>query len=229
MRHLKNPGINHSFQKQLISLPIGWLLVVICLGYFFIQIAYYQWILSDNLLENYYQSIGSDNIISSLIDMHKSRRWIYIILHQVLVLSKITMVFLALFIGGFLTRSEFKNLTLLRVVLISEILVLSFELFKLKWLLIQHPQNLNQVLRFSPLSLVNIVNLDSSQFWLWYLISYINAFEIVYVAFLCLVFQYSFRTPWRDTLRVVPLSYVAVLLIWLCISSTFLFYAEVAS
>ncbi len=191
--------------------------------------AYYQWILSDNLLEDYYRSVGSDNIISSLIDMHKSRRWIYIILHQVLILSKIVMVFLALFIGGFLTRYKLGNLTLLRVVLISEILVLSFELLKLNWLLVQYPQSLNQVLRFSPLSLANIVYPDNSQFWLWYLISYINVFEIVYVVFLSLVFRYSFRTPWRNTLRVVPLSYVAVLLIWLCISSTFLFYAEVAN
>ncbi len=139
------------------------------------------------------------------------------------------MVFLALYIGGFLTRSKLGNLPLLRVVLISEILVLSLELLKFKWLLIQSPQELNQVLRFSPLSLANILNFDHSQFWIWYLVSYINVFEIVYVVFLCWVFQTGFRTSWRNTLRVVPLSYMAVLLIWLCISSTFLFYAEVAN
>ena len=213
--------------NEIKNLSLGWLLIIVCISYLLIQLIYYKLVLTDTIFEDYYQSLGSSAIVSEVLDLQKSRRWIYIILHQLLVMMKIGIISLALFLGTFFIHKQVSYWLLLKITLLAEVLVVVFELLKLNLLVLKNPGSLQAILQFSPLSLANLPWTDVPKLWVGHLLGNLNLFELAYLLVLSLLVNYCTELNWRPSFRLTGVSYFLCLALWLTLSSLFLFYAEI--
>ena len=205
-----------------------WLLTIVCASYLVIQLLYYKWVLTDDILENHFHSLGSEAVISDMIDLQKSRRWIYYLLHQFLVLLKVGLISMSLYLGAFFMSRTLSYWLFLKLTLLAETAVVIFELIKLNLILLEGPTSLQDILKFSPYSLAQEGIIGSNKLWLWHLLGNLNVFELIYLWFLSFLVGYYTDIRLKGTLKLTGLSYLCCLSLWLTLSSLFLYYAEIS-
>lgn len=228
MLFLKPVKILRTLSGDLVTLPWWAMLFVLGLGYGLVLWSNHQFIYTEDVLVDHYQEFASGSMVNELIAYQKSREWIYYLLQQGLIISKITLVSVAIFTAAFFVKTEVSLILLFKIVIVAEYIPLSYEIFKLWHLLMtEKPGNFESLIQFAPWSLLDIVGPGSRQFWTSHLLGYFNVFEVVYVLFLALLYFACFEKSFSHCLKVVLGGYGSTLILWLTFISILLFHASV--
>ncbi len=175
-----------------------------------------KYILIDNDL--YYQHFGeklSYARITEMIQGKENIKWLTFSVSTLLRGLKLVLISFVLLAGCFLANKRTDFVQVFKIVIISEF-VFVLQLFtKVIWFGVFHTHyDLVDVHNFSPLSLINFLDLLQLEFWQIYPLNLFNLFEALYVIALGYQLKTIIESDFSLSLKLVVVSYGSGLLIW---------------
>lgn len=217
-----------SLAADVIALPWWVMFIILGLGYALALWSNYQFIYTEEILMDHYQKFVSSALIPELIDYQTSRKWIYYLLQQILTISKILVVSIAVFTAAFFIKAEVPLFLIIKIVIVAEFIPFSYEILKLgKLLFVENPGSFEDLVHYAPWSILEVISADVQPFWARHLLGYINVFHGFYFVSLVLLYFICFEKPWTHCFRVVLAGYGSALILWLTFISVLLFHANV--
>lgn len=123
-----------------------------------------------------------------------------------------------LLIGFFTFTKKISFLVIINSVIKAKYIFLVsilFEIIYLKFILVDY--TLLEINYYSPLSLINFFNYTSLETWFIYPLQTINLFELFFVLFVAYFIKKCSTMSIKETIKIVGLTYVIILLLWLAI------------
>lgn len=138
-------------------------------------------LIEDSLYYDFWASKLSYDRITKLIEESNKWKWVSYISLPVLTMIKCFFISACLFTGAFFAKTDKKFSDFFRVSLIAEFIVLLPFVMKIVWFGFFHRNyGLEEIMYFSPLSLLSLIGRQSIDPWFVYLFRLINFFEILY-------------------------------------------------
>ena len=123
-----------------------------------------------------------------------------------------------MYIGLFISNRELNFKTIWHVVINAEFIFLLVPIFKIIWFsFFQTNYNLQDLQYFYPLSALNIIGYKGLETWFIYPFQVLNLFELSYIIYLGFQIGKLTNTNTDYGLKIVGLSYVPSLLLWVAI------------
>ncbi|MCD9576887.1 hypothetical protein [Flavobacterium soyae] len=153
--------------------------------------------------------------VKEIIDIQKKWEWINYIFLPILLLLKTSAISSIIYIGLFLSNKNLKFIIILNFVLKAEFIFLLVPIFKIIWFyFFQTYYTLEDIQYFYPLSALNIVGYKDLENWFIYPFQVLNLFELFYIIYLGYEIGKLTNTNADYGLKIVALSYIPSLLLW---------------
>jgi hypothetical protein len=182
-----------------------------------ILIAYYiqAFLISDNLIYNFYSSQLSYEQIENLLFQQKKWQWIGYIIIPVIYLLKILAISFCVYTGFFLSLgNRVKYSVILEKVILADFVFLTPTIIKIIWFSFQNEYSLEDIQFFMPGSLLNFFDPGMVDKWLVYPLQAFNIFEVGFWLFLAYELKIYYENDFSNSLQLVALSYGSGFLIW---------------
>ncbi|MFD2940896.1 hypothetical protein [Flavobacterium notoginsengisoli] len=169
----------------------------------------------DKLLYNSLSEQFTSNQIDKFFKFQKKWEWIGYIFIPILLLIKTSIIASILYIGLFFSNRDLKFSIILNFVLKAEFIFLLVPISKLIWFYFFETNFiLEDIQNFYPLSALNIVRYKELEIWFIYPFQVLNLFEFFYIIYLGYEIGKHTQTNTDYGLKVVGLSYVPSLFLW---------------
>jgi len=171
-----------------------------------------------NLLRHFFIDFISIDQINSYFEFQDKWHWLTYLYIPLIILIKTSVISLVLYIGLFLLSKEIKYNQLWDATIKAEFIFLLVPIFKIIWFyFFQTNYDLNDVQNFYPLSALNIVGYKGLEAWFIYPFQVLNLFEFFYIIYLGFQIGKLIHTNADYGLKIVGLSYVPALILWVAI------------
>lgn len=159
------------------------------------------------------------NQIQEILNFQSKWQWVGYTFVPFYILLKTANISSVLYIGSFFFSKEeitFKNIW--NCVLNAEFVFLLVPLLKIVWFyFFQSHYTLEDIQFLYPLSALNIVGYEGLESWLLYPLQTLNLFEFAYIIYLSYQIGYLTKTKADNGLKIVAVSYLPALLLWVCV------------
>lgn len=155
--------------------------------------------------------------LNRFFELQNKLKWISYIFIPVYVIIKTSIIGIITYIGIYLfSQREIEYKLLWNITVKAEFIFLLVPLFKFFWFLFfQTKYDLNDVQNFYPLSALNITGYKDLEIWFIYPFQVLNLFELFYILYLGFEIGKLTQTNTDYGLKIVSLSYVPSLLLWI--------------
>jgi len=169
----------------------------------------------DQLLHNSLSEQLTSKQIENFFELQKKWNWINYPIIFLFLIIKTSIVSTIIYIGLFLSNKDLKFSTILNSVLKAEYIFLLVPVFKIIWFyFLQTNYTFEDVQYFYPLSALNLIGYKNLETWFIYPFQTLNLFELFYVIYLGFQVGKLTNTNADYGLKIVGLSYVPSLLLW---------------
>ncbi|SHL85636.1 hypothetical protein [Flavobacterium chilense] len=169
----------------------------------------------DKLLYNSLSEQLTSIQIEKIFEFQEKWQWINYIFLPILILIKTSIIATIIYIGLFLSNKNLKFNVILNIVLKAEFIFLLVPIFKMIWFyFFQTNYTLEDIQYFYPLSALNITGYKGLETWFIYPFQVLNLFELIYIIYLGFEIGKVTHTNTDSGLKIVGLSYVPSLLLW---------------
>ncbi|AWK03196.1 hypothetical protein HYN56_02760 [Flavobacterium crocinum] len=170
----------------------------------------------DKLLYNsLYEQLTSLQI-EKLFEFQKKWQWLNYTIPPIFIIVKTLIISSIIYIGIFLFNTDLKFRIIIDFVLKAEFIFLLVPIFKIIWFyFFQTNYTLGDVQSFYPLSALNIIGYKGLETWFIYPFQILNLFEFFYIIYLGYEIGKHTQTNTDYGLKVVGLSYVPSLFLWI--------------
>lgn len=172
-----------------------------------------------NIEELYYNSLSvnlTTQQVERTFELQKKIQWLYYIIVPIITLIKTMIISSIIYIGIILVANRKMSFNIVwHFILKAEFIFVLVNIFKIVWFyFFQTNYNLEDLQYFYPLSALNIIGYKGLETWFIYPFQILNLFELFYVIYLG--FQIGKLTNSNPDygLKIVGLSYVPSLLLW---------------
>jgi len=167
------------------------------------------------LLRHFLSDFLTINQINDYFNFQDKWHWLTYFYIPIIILIKTSIISIVLYIGLFLSNKDVKYKHTWNIVLKAEFIFLLVPVFKTVWLyFFKIKYDLNDIQNFYPLSALNIVGYKGLETWFIYPFQVLNLFELFYVIYLGFQIGKLTNTNTDYGLKIVGLSYVPCLLLW---------------
>ncbi|WKL46270.1 hypothetical protein Q1W71_15045 [Flavobacterium pectinovorum] len=172
-----------------------------------------------NVEELYYQSLTvnlTTQQIERIFEVQKKIEWLYYIIVPIVILIRTMIISSIIYIGIMLFNYGKIRFNLVwNNILKAEFIFVLVSIFKIAWFsFFQTNYNLQDLQYFYPLSVLNIIGYKGLETWFIYPFQVLNLFELSYVIYLGFQIGKLTNTNTDYGLKIVGLSYVPSLLLW---------------
>lgn len=172
-----------------------------------------------NVEELYYQSLTvnlTTQQIERIFEVQKKIEWLYYIIVPIVILIRTMIISSIIYIGIMLFNYGKIRFNLVwNNILKAEFIFVLVSIFKIAWFsFFQANYNLQDLQYFYPLSVLNIIGYKGLETWFIYPFQVLNLFELSYVIYLGFQIGKLTNTNTDYGLKIVGLSYVPSLLLW---------------
>nr|WP_199001973.1 hypothetical protein [Flavobacterium sp. ASV13] len=169
----------------------------------------------DDLVYNSLSEKLTSQQIEKFLGLQKKWQWIEYVFIPILLLIKTSIIATILYIGLFFSNKDLKFNIILNIVLKAEFIFLLVPIFKMIWFyFFQTNYDLQDIQNFYPLSALNITGYKGLETWFIYPFQVLNLFELIYIIYLGFEIGKVTHTNTDSGLKIVGLSYVPSLLLW---------------
>lgn len=189
--------------------------ILICGLYFLLSLMSDLLLFSDDLVYNYLSEKLPHKQIEDLTEIIQKRKWLAWGLIPIFLMKNFFLVAMCFSTGALLYgyESSFKKFFL--VAIKSEFIFLIPIIIKLTWFsLIETDYDLIELQVFSPLSAINLVDMESIEPWYIYPLRLLNVFELLYWAVLAIQLQQIIGQSLTKSFVFVATTYGMGLLLW---------------
>ena len=157
--------------------------------------------------------MNSDRIAEVLSAQNKYKFLSYLIT-PIFLIIKICILSAILFIYFFLSNEKIQYSDCMKIILIGEFVLIIAMIVRICCLIEMEPTDFDTLQYFTPLSIVQLINLKKLPKYLFYPMQLLNLFEVAY--WLMLAYGIRAFTNWKfsKSLKSVAFSYGLTLLIW---------------
>lgn len=172
-----------------------------------------------NIEELYYNSLSvnlTTQQVEKTFELQKKIQWLYYIIVPIITLIKTIIISTIIYIGIMLVANRKMSFNMVwHFILKAEFIFVFVNISKIVWFyLFQTNYNLEDLQYFYPLSALNIIGYKGLETWFVYPFQVINLFELFYVIYLGFQIGKLTNTNTDYGLKIVGLSYVPCLLLW---------------
>ncbi len=172
-----------------------------------------------NVEELYYQSLTvnlTTQQIERIFEVQKKIEWLYYIIVPIVTLIRTMIISSIIYIGIMLFNYGKIRFNLVwNNILKAEFIFVLVSILKIAWFsFFQTNYNLQDLQYFYPLSILNIIGYKGLETWFIYPFQVLNLFELSYVIYLGFQIGKLTNTNADYGLKIVGLSYVPSLLLW---------------
>ena len=172
-----------------------------------------------NVEELYYQSLTvnlTTQQIERIFEVQKKIEWLYYIIVPIVTLMRTMIISSIIYIGIMLFNYGKIRFNLVwNNILKAEFIFVLVSILKIAWFsFFQTNYNLQDLQYFYPLSVLNIIGYKGLETWFIYPFQVLNLFELSYVIYLGFQIGKLTNTNTDYGLKIVGLSYVPSLLLW---------------
>lgn len=168
-----------------------------------------------DLLRNFLIDFLSKDQINSYFEFQDKWHWLNHLYIPLIILVKTLIIATTLYIGLFLFTKETKFKNSWNVVIKAEFIFILVPIIKIIWFyFFQTSYTLDDIQNFYPLSALNIIGYKDLEAWFIYPFQVLNLFELSYVIYLGFQIGEVTNTNTDYGLKIVGLSYVPCLLLW---------------
>jgi len=171
----------------------------------------------DTLLYNTMAENLSPMQLNQYFEFQNKWKWVSYFFIPIYILIKTSIVATVLYIGTyFFNQKEIAYKLLWNIAIKTEFIFLLVPIFKIIWFsFFQTKSDLTDIQNFYPLSALNIIGYKGLETWFIYPFQILNLFEISYVIYLGFQIGKLTNTNTDYGLKIVSLSYVPSLLLWI--------------
>ena len=171
----------------------------------------------DTLLYNTMAENLSPLQLNQYFEFQNKWKWVSYFFIPIYILIKTSIVATVLYIGTyFFNQKEIAYKLLWNIAIKTEFIFLLVPIFKIIWFsFFQTKSDLTDIQNFYPLSALNIIGYKGLETWFIYPFQILNLFEISYVIYLGFQIGKLTNTNTDYGLKIVSLSYVPSLLLWI--------------
>lgn len=166
----------------------------------------------------FYNSLGaklSADRIDAIFTNQVKFQWVGYLAVPVIVFLKVVLVAACIYTGIILGNREASFNDVLKIVLLAEIVMVLSAFFKVTCLLYKGVDSFDDIRSFSPLSLLQLINVRSIPSYAVYPIQTLNLFELGYWIVLALGLRHFLQLPFAKSLVMVLTTYGIGLCIWM--------------
>jgi len=175
------------------------------------------------LIRDYLSEFFTSQQLEKYFVLQDKWHWLTYFYIPIIILFKTSIITLILYVGLFLSSKDLKFKDIWRIVINAEFIFLLVPIFKTLWFIFFQPNfTLLDIQNFYPLSALNIVGYKNLETWLIYPFQTLNLFELTYMIYLAFELGKLTNTNADYGLKIVGLSYVPSLLLWI---TTVMFFA----
>jgi len=168
-----------------------------------------------DLLRNFLIDFLSKDQINSYFEFQDKWHWLNHLYIPLIILVKTLIIATTLYIGLFIFTKETKFKNSWNVVIKAEFIFILVPIIKIIWFyFFQTSYTLDDIQNFYPLSALNIIGYKDLEAWFIYPFQVLNLFELSYVIYLGFQIGELTNTNTDYGLKIVGLSYVPCLLLW---------------
>ncbi|HEY9007143.1 MAG TPA: hypothetical protein VIM75_13475 [Ohtaekwangia sp.] len=190
------------------------ILIVLAIG---LSFAMDRLVLTDDVY--YYSLIDSLSAerIDEILKSMKSLAWLGYVMVPFITALKIFLVAACIYTGAFFTNKNISFSAIFKSALHGEFIFLLPTMMRLLWFTFtQQDYTLDDVSAFPPLSIVPFFDLNKEEdMWILYPLSFINLFQVTYVAVVAQTLTVESGIPFTSTVGLVARSYGLGLLLWI--------------
>jgi hypothetical protein len=213
---MNQPVVLRVQANQLLLTYKGLLLFGILIILQFVFFYLYDHVLIDDSL--YFDFLGdklSYERINHIIQKKKDLKWLSYTLMPLFTLLKCFAVSTCLYTGALLDRSENRFADFFKVSLLAEFIWLFPTLVKIIWFgFIHRSYGLDDLMYFSPASLLAVFDRHTLDAWLIYPLRIANLFEVIYWLSLAFLLMPILKKRFSQSLNFVSYTYGIALFIW---------------
>jgi hypothetical protein len=193
----------------------GYFFTLLCLTWFLITFVTSNVLLNDELYFNQFGEQMTYEQIRLLLDFQYKYQWISYLMLPVIYLFKLLLLTIVLLTGTIFWNINVSFKKLFQIALIAEFLFIIPSLVKLFWFLFFETNfDLVDLQTFYPLSILNLIDIESIPQWSIYPVQLLNVFEVVYWCILAFGISLVAKERWPKMLGLVASSYGVGLFVW---------------
>lgn len=193
-----------------------WVLLIIILMYFIINIFDTTFIFTEEFIYRSFSGEASEYVIEALITSQNRFGWISIAILPFIVLLRILFAAFCVTTGAILTDTDFTLKNIFQAATYSEFVFLfSQAVFSLNLYLNRDVLTIDNVGNFFPLSALSYFGVENVVTWLHYPLQTLNVFEVVYIVCLTWLLSRQWKPDFIDSFNIVIPSYGIGLLTWM--------------
>lgn len=157
--------------------------------------------------------------LNQYFEFQNKWKWVSYFFIPIYILIKTSIVATVLYIGTyFFNQKEIAYKSVWNIAIKTEFIFLLVPIFKIIWFsFFQTKSDLTDIQNFYPLSALNIIGYKGLETWFIYPFQILNLFELSYVIYLGFQIGKLTNTNTDYGLKIVSLSYVPSLLLWIAI------------
>jgi hypothetical protein len=193
--------------------------LILVIAFFVVMHLSNQILNTDQLLINSLSENFTARQLEQYLNFQHKWQWLLYILMPLFILVKMILTALILYIGiYFFTKPTITYFQLFEITIKAEFIFLLVPLFKTIWFLFfQTNYTLQDVQSSYPFSALNIVGYKDLETWFIYPFQVLNLFELFYIIYLGCQIGKLTNTNTDYGLKIVALSYVPSLLLWVTV------------
>lgn len=157
--------------------------------------------------------------LDQYLEFQKKWKWVSYLFIPLFILIKTNILAIILFLGTYLlSKKEVAYKSIWTIVIKAEFIFLLVPILKIIWFyFFQTNYDLSDVQNFYPLSALNITGYKNLEVWFIYPFQVLNLFEFFYIIYLAFQIGNLTNTNADYGLKIVGLSYVPSLFLWVTI------------
>lgn len=199
------------YSKDIYEFKSGYLFLV----YVILYTALNYFINSLVLTDTFYYSVFGEQLSADVIKINHTYSWIGYLASPLLLLLKLTMIAGVVFCGIFMFDKDVSFKNVFKVVMIAELVMILAMIFKLVYFIMWPPQSLDDISRFSPLSLTQLIDVNKVPVYFLYPLQQLNLFEVVYWLLITTGISLFAEESFFKGLKITTCSYGVALSIWI--------------
>lgn len=168
----------------------------------------------------YYSAFGnqlSAERIGKIVGVREKLMWIYYILIPLFVVLKLYVIASIIYTGGFLLNLKLSFQNSLKIVLLAELITIAEVLARTAYFLFYPPVSVNDLSKFHPFSISQIINISHFPGYLLYPVQLCNLFEVAYWVVLAFGIMHFIKTNFKKSFAFVACTYGIGLVIWVLV------------
>lgn len=179
-----------SFKKALLELDILLLLLLICTIYVIFQYLIQEFVLTETVFIESYAGILATDQLQSLLKLKEKWGWIGFLIPFIFIPIKVLFTSSALLVGFVLANKEVEFKQVYRIVLLAEFVSVFAVLVQFVGLnFFEHPQTIEEINYYAPLTLASIVTIQEWPKWIHPLFYAISFYQVIYLLLLTYLFS----------------------------------------